>query len=110
MLPMVVLVNEVTANAAEALAGALQDAGRAKVVGTPTEGAGSATSFVVLSDGSAIHLPVSRWYTPLNRLIGKEGIVPDIHVAITPADQAVGQDSQLVEAYDYLNGILPLFR
>ena len=65
-LPLVVMVDEFTTDAAEAIAGALQDAQRSKVLGARTPGKGAAMSFVELSDGSAIRLPVSRWYTPLD--------------------------------------------
>jgi carboxyl-terminal processing protease len=105
-LPMVVLVNEMTASAAEVVAGALQDAGRAKIVGAGTLGRGSANEFEELSDGSALYLPVTHWYTPSGRLIQGRGIAPDIEVGIIPEDRVSGVDSQLLEAYNYLNGLL----
>ncbi len=109
-LPILVLVNEATTSAAEAVAGALQDAERAKIVGTRTFGKGSASQFFKLSDGSAIYVPVSHWYTPLGNLIQGTGIVPDVEVEITAEDRLVGLDSQLLEAYEYLNDLLPHFR
>ena len=109
-LPMAVLVNESTASAAEALAGALQDTNRAKVVGSSTQGKGSANSYVELSDGSALHLPVSQWYTPLNRAISELGITPDILVIGALSAEVTTRDPQLGQAYDYLNNLLPPFR
>ena len=109
-LPMAVLVNETTADSAEALAGALQDTGRAKVVGMTTFGHGSATSYVELSDGSAIQLATARWHTPLNRPISGAGIVPDLQVPLTAVDLTVGRDAQLGQAYQYLDDLLPPFR
>ncbi len=105
-LPMVVLVNELTASAAEVVAGALQDAERAKVMGTDTLGKGSASEFEELSDGSALYLPVTHWYTPTGSLIQGNGIAPDIELGIIPEDRAAGVDSQLLGAYNYLNEIL----
>ncbi len=105
-LPMVVLVNERTGSAAEVVAGALQDAGRAQVLGAGTLGRGSANEFEELSDGSALYLPVTHWYTPSGRLIQGQGIAPDIEVGIVPEDRVSGVDSQLLEAYNYLNRLL----
>jgi C-terminal processing protease CtpA/Prc len=66
--------------------------------------------FERLSDGSAIYIPVSLWYTRLGRLIQSTGIEPDIEVSLTNEDRLVGIDSQLVEVYDYLDEQLPDFR
>ena len=109
-LPMVVLVNEFTGSAAEAVAGALQDTGRAQIIGTRTFGKGSASRFEELSDGSAMYLPVSHWYTPSGKRMQGAGIEPDIEVALTAEDIFLGRDSQLAEAYNYLDGLLPHFR
>ena len=109
-LPMVVIVNGLTASAAEAIAGALQDLQRAKILGTRTLGKGSASVFKKLSDGSAIYLPTSYWYTPLGGLIQGTGMEPDIEVALTPEDRLLRIDTQLMEAYQYLDNLLPDFR
>ena len=109
-LPMIVMVNELTGSAAEALAGALQDTGRAKILGTKTFGRGSANEFRELSDGSAIYISVSHWYTPSGRLMQGAGVEPEIKVALTNEDRLLGRDSQLAEAYDYLDNMLPAFR
>jgi carboxyl-terminal processing protease len=109
-LPMVVIVNGATGSMAEAVAGALQEVGRATVLGMTTLGDGSTRVYQLLSDGSAIYLPVSLWYTPSGKLIRRNGIEPDITVELTIEDRAAGVDSQLTRAYDHLDDQLPEFR
>ncbi len=109
-LPMVVMVNSLTASAAEAVAGALRDQQRAKILGTRTFGKGSASVFKKLSDGSAIYLPTSFWYTPSGAVIQGTGMEPDIEVALTAEDRRLQIDSQLKEAYEHLDSLLPSFR
>lgn len=78
--PIVVLVNEGTASAAEIVAGALQDNGRALIVGTQTFGKASVQTVIPLENGSALKLTTARYYTPKGRSIQAEGIKPDIVV------------------------------
>ena len=78
--PMVVLVNEGTASAAEIVSGSLQDNGRAVILGTQTFGKGSVQTVIPLEDGSALKLTTARYYTPNGRSIQAEGIIPDIVV------------------------------
>ncbi len=109
-LPMAVVVNTLTASAAEAVAGALQDRERATLLGAETFGKGSASIYQVLSDGSALYLPVAKWFTPNGRLFQGKGLRPDIEVVITAEDRSFGRDSQLIEAYNHLDKVLPPFR
>lgn len=78
--PIIALVDEYSASAAEIFAGALQDNKRALIMGHRTFGKGSVQSVVKLGDGSGLKLTVGRYYTPNGRSIQAYGIVPDIEL------------------------------
>jgi len=85
--PVVVLVDESTASAAEILAGALQDHGRAQLVGERTRGKGSVQLAYELSDGSSVHVTSAVWLIPNREEINGVGLVPDHAVENSEADR-----------------------
>jgi carboxyl-terminal processing protease len=97
-LPLVVLVNGSTASASEIVSGALQDRGRAVLVGQKTYGKGSVQNVVRLSDESSVHVTVAEWLTPKGRQITGKGLEPDVAVELTQDDVANGRDPQLDRA------------
>jgi carboxyl-terminal processing protease len=82
--PIAVLINRGSASASEILAGALQDHGRAVIIGDRSFGKGSVQTVVRLSENRALKLTTARYYTPLGRSIDKHGIEPDVIVNVNP--------------------------
>ena len=83
-LPVVVLINHESASAAEIVAGALQDAKRALLVGEKTFGNGTILTEVPLSDGSSLMLAIEEWLTPNGKTIWHQGVAPDLISAQAP--------------------------
>ena len=81
-MPIVVLVNQGSASAAEIVTGALKDWRRAVIMGTPTFGKGSVQTVIPFSDGSALRLTTAMYYTPNGKSIQDTGITPDIVVKL----------------------------
>ncbi|WP_424097382.1 carboxyl-terminal processing protease CtpA [Moorena producens] len=104
--PLVVLVNQGSASASEILAGALQDNGRAKLVGEKTFGKGLIQSLFELIDGSGLAVTVAKYETPNHRDINKLGIEPDLEVpleAISLSQVGTKADTQYQEAIKLLS-------
>lgn len=96
--PIVIIVNEGTASAAEIVSGALQDNGRAIILGTSTFGKGSVQTVIPLDDGSALKLTTAKYYTPKGRSIQAEGIKPDVIVKYHRlAEEKESQDDPIRE-------------
>jgi carboxyl-terminal processing protease len=118
LIPTVVLVNEGTASAAEIVAGALQDHGRASLVGTTTFGTGTVLQQFPLSDGSALLLAVREWLTPDGNKIWHKGISPNFVVSLpegvsplfpeeeqdmAPQELKAAKDAQLLKALNLVS-------
>jgi carboxyl-terminal processing protease len=101
-LPIVVLVNEGSASASEIVSGALQDTGRAVLLGTTTFGKGSVQLPHNLSDGSLMRVTIARWYTPKDRSIDGTGLEPDIVLELSEEDIEAEEDPQLDRALQLL--------
>ncbi len=102
-IPMVVLVNEWSASASELVAGALQDRGRAQLVGVTTYGKGTVQNWIALSDNEgAVRVTIARWLTPESRNVTGTGLTPDVEVKISDADAQAGIDTQLNRAMEIL--------
>ncbi|RNC73316.1 MAG: S41 family peptidase [Desulfuromonadales bacterium] len=78
--PLVILINSGSASASEIVAGALQDHGRAVIMGTPSFGKGSVQTVLPMKDGAGLKLTTARYFTPKGRSIQAKGIIPDIVV------------------------------
>lgn len=97
-LPLVVLVNDGTASAAEVVAGAIQDHGLGKLIGEKTFGKGTVQEVNIYTDGSLLKLSIAHWLTPLKRDINGTGLTPDIIITPTKDDALGKTDTQLQRA------------
>jgi carboxyl-terminal processing protease len=105
--PIAVLVNEGSASAAEIVAGALRDNGRARLLGQKTFGKGSVQTVLPLEDGQALKLTTSRYFTPSGVSIHERGIEPDLPLPLpeTPlpgAGREGGEDPEILAALAWL--------
>lgn len=109
-LPVVILVNEHSASASEMFSGALQDNGRAVVVGVKTVGKGIGQTLIPMPNGTILHITAFRYYTPKMRWVGdatgglfSNGIIPDV---VVPYDDKVEGDNQLKAAQERLETLI----
>ena len=106
-IPLVVLVNEGSASASEILAGALQDYGRATLVGVQSYGKGSVQNWQPLSNNQgAARVTIAKWLTPDERAIDHIGLTPDVIVEMSADDFKAGRDPQLDTAVETLLAVL----
>ena len=110
-MPIAVLTNGNSASASEIFAGAIQDYGVGKIIGTQTFGKGIVQSIIPLGDGTAVKLTVSSYFTPNGRNIHGEGITPDQIVELSEDEEAYENgyikreyDTQLEEAIKHILG------
>lgn len=99
---IVVLIDGGSASASEILAGALQDAHAATLIGTKSFGKGSVQTLMNLDNGS-LKVTVARWITPAGHWIMGNGITPDIAVPFTASDAALKRDPQMARAVEFLS-------
>ena len=103
-IPMVVLINKGSASASEIVAGALQDYGRAQLVGETSYGKGSVQNWIPLkNEQGAVRVTIAKWLTPEGRTIHKLGLTPDVVVELTDEDAAAKRDPQLDKAIEILS-------
>ena len=96
-MPMIVMINGGSASASEIVAGALNDRGRAKLLGEKSFGKGSVQTLFPLTDGSGVYVTIARYYTPSGKVIDHVGLSPDIEVKGEP-DRDKAKDEQLQRA------------
>ena len=122
-IPMVVLINKGSASGSEILASALRENNRAILLGETTFGKGSVQTILPLSDGSAMRLTTSKYYTPSDESIHEKGVEPDIKVSKEVAEKGeedvfenldrkkefnYKEDNQILRALDLIKGLLVL--
>ncbi len=107
-IPLVVLIDEGSASASEITAGALQDYGRAKLVGMTSYGKGSVQNWIPLrTEAGGVRITIARWLTPNGNQIDSVGLTPDLMVEYTQEDYDAGRDPQLDAAVELLLSELP---
>ena len=103
-LPVVVLQDEFSASGSELFAAALQEHGRATVIGAPSFGKGTVNHAVELSNGGAVYVSIARWLTPDGNQIEGRGITPDIAITLTLEDIEGQRDIAVFRAINVLRG------
>ena len=106
-MPLAVVVNESSASASEIFAGAVQDYGIGKIVGTTTYGKGVIQQILKLNDGSGLKITIEEYQTPNKNKINKVGIEPDEKVELPDSVESIftikeSEDTQLQKAIDML--------
>ncbi len=101
--PLVVLINEGSASSSEIVAGALQDSGRATLIGQKSFGKGTVQELISnFRDGSTLRITIAKWFTPSGRDVSEEAIEPDYAVEMKSEDYFSDKDPQLDAALEFL--------
>ncbi|MDO9444543.1 MAG: S41 family peptidase, partial [Dehalococcoidia bacterium] len=101
-LPIVIVQDGFSASGAELMAAALQENGRAQVVGEPSFGKGTVNRAVELSNGGAVYVSIARWLTPARNQIEGRGVIPDVEVTLTVEDIDASRDVPVIRAIELL--------
>ncbi|HLF79921.1 MAG TPA: S41 family peptidase [Dehalococcoidia bacterium] len=104
-MPIVLLQNRYSASASEVLAAALQDNGRATIIGEKSFGKGTVNTARELDNGGAVYVSIANWLTPKGALIDNVGVVPDIEVKRTDEDIDLRRDPEVAKAIEVLRGM-----
>ena len=96
-IPMIVLIDEGSASASEVIAGAIQDSGRAPLLGVNSFGKGTVQTWRTLSNGGGIRLTIARWLTPDERWVHGDGLTPDIVVELPEFDPETMTEEDFVD-------------
>jgi carboxyl-terminal processing protease len=102
-LKFVILMDGGSASASEILAGAMQDQGKAKLVGTQSFGKGSVQEVIDVTPNTILKIKVAKWLTPKGTSISEKGLTPDYVVELTQKDADAKKDPQLDKAVLLLN-------
>jgi len=103
--PMVILINQGSASAAEILAGALRDNKGIKLIGEKSFGKGSVQEQIFLQDNSSLKITTSKWLTPKGISLEEQGLIPDLEVKMTEEDWQENKDPQLEKALEIIKEI-----
>lgn len=104
--PLVVLINKGSASASEIVSGALQDYGRAKLIGETSFGKGTVQQASDLNGGASVHISIAKWLTPKGRWVNGKGLTPDVPVAFDATASSKmkdNMDNQLLRAVQELS-------
>jgi len=101
-LKMIILIDNGSASASEILAGALQEHGVAKLVGTKSYGKGSVQELIPVTNNTSLKVTIAKWLTPGGKSISLDGLTPDYEVKISEADLKAVKDSQMDKALELL--------
>ena len=108
-MPVVILINQYSASAAEIVAGALKDSGRALIIGENSYGKGTVQTIFRTSDGSGLRLTTSKYYTPSGTDITEQGIVPEIRIIkdhLSNNDSPKSSENSKIEPLEHSLGSL----